>query len=225
MIKEIKESKSKYFSDLALSHLNEIRLSVKGGKLSERDGWRNVVEHQLVQLAAAEALCKILNLPLSARKKMEKVAATHDWRMRLDKRPEDFDELDLLWGEELQARVNPDLDLLFATGPEFLVRVVNGKATFLELLQFYLDDICKGSEIVSFDERVSEVEARRQDLNSDPALTARLGGRKYWDVERETGHKVENTIFPILRKRGHLLRKPSDIPLLIKNQIEEKYKA
>jgi hypothetical protein len=107
-----------------------------------------------------------------------------------------------------------------ATGTRFLEKaLVKKESTFLERLQFYLDDITKGSEIVPFNERIDEVESRRQDLNNDADLTACLGGR-YWDKERELGHLVEEEIFNLLKK-DVVINSPADIPNLILEEINK----
>lgn len=205
-----------------VEHWDEMRLLFQGGLLTKKDGWRNVVEHQTTQLFGAIALGELLNLSADDRKNIQTVALVHDWEKRWDKLHENPSFVETEKITEYLCRVNPDPQLMKATGPEFLVRVLAGESSYLELLQFYLDDITKGNQIVKFDERIDEVEKRRQDLNQDKELTARLGGRKYWEVEREIGHEVERLIDERLRARGIILNSPDEIPGLIRIKMQEK---
>lgn len=215
-------------------HWNELRLLFRGGKLwnvrSEgfygerlegKNKWRNSVEHQVTQLTAARALRDLLGLSDEEGTKLEKTAIVHDWGKRMGIDPCAFTDTERERAKILLSKVNPDPDLMNATGPQFLQRVLAGKASFLEFVQFYLDDITKGSEIVSFDERIDEVSARRQDLDEDQKMTEALGGRKYWTVEREIGHTVERMIFDRLVERGIKVSSPKEIPSLIRNKMEE----
>lgn len=211
-----------YFSKLALEHIPEMRLLIRGGGLKKTEGWRNVVEHSISQLAASEVLSELLDLSENDMEKLIKVALTHDWKKRIEIKPGEFDENDLELAKAFLARVNPDQTLLAATGPSFIKKaLVRGDSTLLERLQFYIDDITKGSEIVSFSERIDEVEARRQDLNEDEELTKKLKG-KYWNRERELGHTVEREIFGRLKEKGVEIETPEEIPTLINREIRKR---
>lgn len=203
-----------------MRYRDEFRL-LYGGKLFKREGWKSVKEHQVTQLLAAKILGGMLGLSEGDQKKLEKVALVHDWTKRLDKRPEDFSSDDIKKIELFLEKAGPDEDLMAATGPEFLEKTLYCAPSFLEFLQFYLDDITKGSEIVCFDDRIDEVSARRQDLNEDQILTQRLAGRRYWDLEREIGHEVEKVIFSLLTKKGISLTSPKEIPSLISSKMKE----
>jgi len=217
--------KTEFFHNLALKHLPEMRLLIKGGGLSKKEGWRNVVEHCLVQIAVSETLSRLLGLSEEDSQKLIRVAACHDWAKRLERKPDGFTEEEKGEAMTLLAKLAPNQGLMKATGPEFLEKaLIRGESTFLERLQFYIDDITKGSEIVPFDERVNEVEARRQDLNDDLVLTAKLGGR-YWDRERELGHQTEQEIFDRLQETGVKIDSPKDIPVFVVQTIESEMKS
>lgn len=204
-----------------LEHLDEFRFLFKGGKLSKKDGWRNVIEHQVIQFFGAKTLGELMGLSDIDKKKLQSVALIHDGRKRLDKYPQDFSADEIKNIELFFTKINPDSALMAATGTDFLEKVSYTEVSSLELLQFYLDDITKGNEIVPFDERINEVSRRRQDLNDDEVLTARLGGKRYWDVEREIGHAVEKMIFRKLVERGVEINSPENIPSLISSKIKE----
>ncbi len=216
---EIKQAT--YFDDLVQKHLPEIRLLMRGGKLWQKDDWRNVVEHCVAQAATAEVTARLLQLSPQDSDTLIRVAFCHDWRKRLDRRPGQFTDREKVHAQQFFDRVNPDQKLIDATGPEFLEKaLVRGEATFLEKLQFYIDDITMGSELVPFRERIDEVRARRQDLDDDPAMTARLGG-KYWDREIELGEQVEKEIFEVLQGYGEQINSPQELPIYLKEKIKK----
>jgi serine/threonine protein phosphatase PrpC len=216
--------KAEYFEKLAFSHIPEMRLLFRGGKLTSSDGWRNVAEHCLVQVAVARQLGEILNLSERNLSSLEKVAACHDWEKRLNRKSQEFTPEEKARAKEFLSAVNPDENLMTATGVEFIrMALVDGESTFMQRLQFYIDDIVAGTDVVNFDDRIDEVEARRQDLNEDADLTQRLGG-KYWDRERELGHIVEREIFGRLPLRiQEEIGEASSLSSYIKGLIEKNY--
>lgn len=215
-------AKVNFFNRLALKYLPEMRLVFRGGKLWKKEQWRNVAEHCLVQVAAIEVLAEILQLPEQEKNRLAKVAACHDWKKRLERAPQDFTDAERQQAEKFLAAADIDDGLFQALTPEFNERALKNQANFAEKLQWYVDDIAKGSSIVPFDERIDEVEARRQDLNEDVETTARLGGKRYWDAEREIGHQFEKELFEALRSKGVEIDSPEDIPRLINHKLEER---
>ena len=133
--------------------------------------------------------------------------------------------------QQFVQSVNPDPDLMSATGPNFLVRaLVDKKATFPEKLQFYLDDICGDREIIPgtkvpdimpLRERIAEVASRRPEFNDDEALTKTLGG-KFWDRELELGQAVEREIWERLGGEQSGIENPKDIPAFLRNELEKR---
>lgn len=218
--------RTEYFKNLAWSVYPEMRLLFRGGKLSKKDKWRNVVEHCLVQVTVVDELTNLLKLPAEDKSVLRKVASCHDWKKRLNIKPNDFNEEEKALSEKLLKKVNPDSELMKATGPDFIEKaLVKKESTFLERLQFYVDDIVKGTEVVGFQERIDEVEERRPDLNKDEVLTSRLGGR-YWDKERELGVIVEREIFNKMSPEVQIqIGEPENIPNYLLNQIEKNYLA
>jgi len=82
---------------------------------------------------------------------------------------------------------------------------------------FYIDNITKGSEIINYQKRIDEVDARTN-LNEDIELTNKLGGC-FWDVERQACRQVEEELFFLMKKRGINIELPQDIPQLIKREV------
>src|SRR5687767_8098947 len=79
-------SRQSYFRNLAFNHLPEMRLLFQGGKLKSRDGWRNVVEHSLVQAAEVKVVAALLELPSSDSKSLVRATLCHDWDQRHTKK-------------------------------------------------------------------------------------------------------------------------------------------
>ncbi|HJY98743.1 MAG TPA: hypothetical protein VJ227_03445 [Patescibacteria group bacterium] len=204
-----------------LAHWDEFRLLFSGGKLSKRDGWRNVVRHQVTVFFGVRILGEMMDLSVEDQAKLGKAALVHDWEKRLHLHPEEFrsDEIDR--AHKLFEQVQPDKKLMFATSPDFLERVLYSEVSMLELLQFYLDACTLETDIVSLERRADDTSVRRADLDGDTVLTQRLGGKKYWDLEREVGRAVENIIFDHLVKKGIPINDPRDIPGLIRSKMDE----
>jgi hypothetical protein len=212
-----------YFRSRNIDLSAEIKLLVDGGKLKTEDGWGNVFEHCLIQAIAADVISDLLNLGEEEKQKLMKAAAVHDWNKRSEKKQGDFTEEERQKAESLLTEVNPDKTLLAATGLDFLAKISKPESgvSFLEKLQFYLDDITRNTEIVSFDDRINEVESRRQDLNENDDYT-KLFGMKFFDKEREVGHSIEQEIYDKLKQNGVEIDIPSDIPHLIRKNIEDR---
>lgn len=212
------EAKAAYFRDLAKKHWQEMRLLFRGGKLTKREGWRNVANHQVTTLATADVLGDLLKLSPEERQEEETVSAVHDSRKRLEIRPQDFTQSDKARIEELTNRVNPNPDLMAATGPAFLRRaLVEGKSTFLERLQFYVDDICMGDQIVPFAVRIAEVEKRIPNPDTSGTFPT-----NYWEKERELCLKTQEEIYQRLKDQGVDIESASDIPFLIRREIAKR---
>lgn len=223
----------KYFDDLAQRYLPQMRLLFRGGKLwknapdtfKSETGWRNVAEHCLVQIAMAEILSEVLELSDEDSMKLANTAAVHDWSKRYDRKPEEFRVEERVAVEKYLAAANPDPALMHATGVDFIASALIDKdATLLQKIMFYLDDLCRGSEIVTLEARLSELEARRQDLNAREDLIQKLGG-KYWDKERELAFSVQEEIYQLLKIKGINLNTPDDIPEFLKQEIGKRIEA
>lgn len=216
------KKKIAFFEQLAFKYLPEMRLLFRGGKLTKADKWRNVAEHSLVQVAAIEALAESIGLAAEDKEKLCKAAACHDWDKRLEKQPDYFTEEERRLAREFLQTANPDQTLMEATKMEWLPRVVmEKKASLLEKLQFYIDDICQDSEIVSLDERIDEAEARERDLGASLETKTALGGN-YRKKERELGHEIETEVFEKLKSQGINIEKPELLPSFLRKIIAEK---
>jgi hypothetical protein len=211
----------RYYSTLAIEHLPQMRLVIRGGKLSKSEKWRNVAEHSIVQVAIARTLSEALGLSNEDGRRLEIAAACHDWNKHLEKRPKDFSDEERDPAQEFLKNAAPDSTLVFATEMEWLPRGVRGEASFLEKLQFYIDDICQGSEIVTVRERIAEVEAR-DPLWVPPEIAAQLD-KPYREKELELAEEIEREVTGKLLERGTDIGEPSQLPMYLKQLIESHY--
>lgn len=209
-----------HFKLLARRYEAQMRLTIEGGKLVDRDGWGEVARHCLIQAAAIHAFTPHLGLERYDTERMAAVAICHDWAKRLEKQPNDFSEAEKERAKELLRAAKPNRELMDALEPRFLVRVVNSEATMVELIQFYIDDIARGEQIVSLDERLADLEARRPDVAPE---VARELGRPYWEAEREIAYRVEKMLAAILHARHETSSGSIDVPSWIREEIEKLY--
>jgi len=186
--------------------------------------WDNVKRHCITQKIAAVVLSKWLSLDEVQSKKIIDVALIHDIEIRLQKDRKDFtiqDRADLL--TNLDA-VSEDPSLTRASGATFLNKFFqqgDGKGsttTFLERLKFYLDDLTLEDEIVSTATRISATELRHPELNNDPMLTQKSGGR-YWDQERKLCGIIEQEIYQRLIINGIDIDSPINISTMLSNEV------
>ena len=185
--------------DTARKQSASIHLLYKHVKLSPTKGdWDNVLRHQLVQFAAAEILGEWLGFVLYL-------------IINLSFKPDSYD----LQEANSDYFSNPEGDLIEDGVWKYNV--------LEEKIQYYLDDIVAGQNIVPFKERIAEVESRRQDLNEDDELTRKLGGRKYWDAEREVGILIEKELFERLLAQGIDVSAPELIPVTLRIELEKKH--
>lgn len=219
--------KRKYFQKLAMKYLPGMRLMLRGGRLSKAEGWRNVMEHCIAQVAAAESLCDLLKLDEKTKKRITVTAACHDWQKRLDTElakdtinPEDRQEI-MARSQRFIEEANPDETLLFATSENHFKKSIQEpeKVSLAEKIQDYLDNIHRGSEIVSFDERIEEVSTRNPNVGKTLEENNELGGLSFWEAVRQIGKAEEREIFELLRKQGVAVNTPEEIPQIIKAEI------
>lgn len=195
-------------------------LVIYGGKLT--GDWSNVATHCFLQAVAAESLGELLGLEANSIQRLASTAAYHDWNKRLQKRPSDFTEAETAAAETYRTAALVDNELLAALEPSFLLLVRDGQASFLQLIQFLIDDMTMNDQLVTFDERLREVQERNPD--PDPHVSQALG-RPYWHVEREVGHSIEAMLFAIIRARRLDLTTPTQLVLHLNGEILARLQA
>ncbi|TSC72566.1 MAG: hypothetical protein G01um101470_306, partial [Parcubacteria group bacterium Gr01-1014_70] len=152
----------------------------QAGKLV--DDWSNVKRHCLVQGIGAYWLGQLAGVSFGDSLLMKDIGLIHDARKRIDIRydrplrrgeePLDFTPDEVKRFDSLFRETCKDKSLVYATTPRFLVTAERGGANLLQFLLFFMDDMTKGEEIVTFDERVDEVSARNP--NPDPEVEKEL---------------------------------------------------
>ncbi len=210
--------KRELFRYVEAKYPHEHRLVIEGGKLT--DEWTNVAGHCFIQAVAHEVIGGLLGLDHESVGRLARVAACHDWKKRLEKRPGDFSEADEARAEQYLAAAAPDKGLMNALNPWFLPLVFQGEASFLQLLQFLVDDMAMNGEFVTFDERVEEAEKR----NPDPEPEMRkLLGRPYWKAERDVGHSVERMVFAIFAARRVPIATSRELVEYVNNDLTRRF--
>lgn len=225
--------------------LHEAKLGGKPHKVGDHwGGWNNVIKHQAGEAAAFHVLGKALQLPSEQRERQETFAFVHDAEKHAQIKPGDFAALVERNGHQIPERealrqslgpileeTDPDGHLRIATNEEFFYELfertpgnsINEKIANTpkeELLQYYIDSIFIDGNIVPAPVRIAKTEARREDLNTDPERTRRLG-MKYWDAERLVAIKVEALIWQWLREKGIDLVSPENVPAFIRQHMEQ----
>jgi hypothetical protein len=208
----VREPLYRYVAD---KYPSAYRLVIEGGKLS--GDWSNVAAHCFLQTLAAEVIGELLGLERGSTDRLARTAASHDWRKRLDKRSGDFDEGAITAANHYLAAAQLDDELMAALEPAFLVHATEGKASFLQLVQFLIDDMTMNDEFVTFDERVQEAQERTPD--PDPRIREVLGRASYWDAEREIGHAVEKMVLAICEARRQEIATPDELVAYVNREI------
>lgn len=198
--------KTQYFQNLLLDYLPEMRLVIRGGKLTKTEGWRNVVEHQAVEIVAIDVLCDMLGIEPKSKKKLMSTAAYHDWNKRIELGKIDEAHIDKDQIKSYLDMLHPDQGLLDAVEPGFLRQLETGHPNLLQLVMFYVDDITFGSTIMPLRNRLTN----SQDKNPD------------WERELKLGEHVESQLADLLNSRDIPVYDSSDIPTLVLKRIKAK---
>lgn len=216
--------KRSYWTKRAISSLSEMRRNKKTGLFPKSEGWRNVVEHELVEAEATDILAEKLGLSNLDRKKLRTAALLHDVFKKKEKerivqkgqagyvesiasqleflRQEGYSEDVVRLTEDVGSESLKDFSENFDSIP--LIRKI----------MHYVDDITLNNEIVPLDVRIDALETnpRYKELNEQGRSV--FGGKTYFEVQREISKRIEKEFAP---KLG--VENPSDIPAFIKKCI------
>lgn len=229
--------KAEFYRKLTLKYHDSMRLLFRGGELwgpSKEDerGWHNVIEHQVVQTAAAEELVKLLKEALTAERivsvfgvqpeeldALPQTTIIHDWDKKFERKGGEPDE----WARRHLETLHPDPLLMEATKIDTLEQLYLGNKTYtmMQKLQFYLDIITRENEIVASEDRIAEVES-----SSRAAELAAKANGMYWQATRAMAKDVEAMLFGVLSDSapGLNLKEPSDIARVLRERIEAHWK-
>ena len=210
--------KLKLASHIATNYPTQYNLLIDGGKLVF--DWNNVVEHCLMEAAVMEIVAPLLGLDKKTTERLVRNAVCDNWDKRLLKCPDDFTDTEKKFAADFSEAAGIDEELLAALNPRFLPIVMNGQATFLQLVAFLVDDMTMGDKFVTFDERVAEVSARNP--NPDPEVDMALG-IPYWEAERLVGHRVEAVFCAIFSARMQMLAQPELLVRYVNAVLDERF--
>lgn len=212
----------KYSQSRVVSHPTEMRHAKQTGLFPKKEGWRNVVEHMLVEAEAADVLAEALGVPESERKNLYTAALSHDVYKKKEKEivqqkgASGFDEAANLQSEWLRELGYPEdiIELTKSIGHTSLVRFQNLDQVPLSLkIIHYVDDITQNNDLVSLDQRMDALEAnpRYTELNERGIA---IFGKPYLTVQRKISKRIEKEFAEQIG-----LKDPTQIPLWIRNRI------
>ena len=208
---DFERKKKAFFNDFAQEHIPEMRLLFRGGKLWEKEDWRNVVEHSLVVAAATCEISDMLGLPEDEKEKLIKAAFCHDWDKRIKRKPEDFDNEEKTKARDFLMAVKPEKELIEATTRGFVGKFHESQPNLLQKVAHYVDAIVLESQISPFKERLKKAAPKYGDLDAN-----------FWKNNIQITDEIEKEIFEILKERGVNVDSPEEIPNMISEKIKEK---
>lgn len=196
-----KAEATRYFAARALGHISAMRLNKGTGLFPKFEGWRNVVEHELVEAEVVDVLGEKLGLSTQERRRLRQAALLHDVfkkdsiRAGQEKGPDGFEESAMHQSEFLKSRGVPEdvIELTESVAHASTHRFTGNldDAPLPQQIIYYADTITSGSQIVSLEERIGK-------LNRDPRYhevnergRAVFDGATYFDVMLEVGKRIE----------------------------------
>lgn len=214
---EYATKRTKFFSDFAISHIGALRLHKDQGLFPKKEGWRNVVEHCLVEAVAADCLSEVLHLSERNRTILVAGALLHDFYKRKEielmresgqtsvmvvKQTEDSAT------QYLQSKgISSDIiKIVNSVGAANLEYFETESPTMEEKLMHYIDDITDGDSIVSLEDRIASAIKRYPDLDADIAQRMLAVSKK---IESEVAEMIG-------------LDDARELPNFIKGKIEER---
>lgn len=241
--------KARYFSSLAQRNFSSTRLLRDGDCLrvrvinpdtglktwqdiEDRELWRNVSEHCLVQTAGVGILAEELGLPEESRVSLQKAALLHDWDKKHqttelrkingiiesgEVTEEEGGKLKYDFFEESEEHsvsgmrernISEDIiKIASADGHPALPRVMDPNCAIEEKILHYVGSITDESRIVALDERVDNLERneRYKMMNEYGRQVPWTNGRALYEVQRTVGHQIEAELAQRLIDSGNLL--------------------
>lgn len=225
--------KTNYWRKRALGHMREMRAAKLAGLFPKSEGWRNVVEHELVEFEAFDVLAEAVGLEESEKRKGATAALLHDVFKRKEREAyaksgaEGAKEADQEQAEFIKS-LGYEGDIAELAGlaggyslPHFLEDLKTKALTLkkdiplVELIVHYVDDITLGSDLVLLKDKVNHVKEKYKE--EDDEGRAIFGGRLPSDVQYEVGGQIEARLAQMIG-----IDEPETMPLWIKTKIEER---
>lgn len=218
---------TRFWAARVLSAISEMRHGKKTGLLPKSEGWRNVLEHELVEAEAVDVLAEKLGVSEEDRKNLRTAALLHDVfkRKEIERAREEgassFDssaEDQVNWIRSLgySEDVVELVQSVAWTSLEEFSRDFDTIPTARKIIH-YVDDITLGNDIVPLDKRIKYIEEKPEYKDHNERGKAIFDGRTYSEVQREISRKIEQEFAP---KLG--VSDPSTIPAFIKDCINSR---
>lgn len=207
---------TRYWSHRAIQGLPMMRLAKEMGLFPEKEGWRNVQEHELVEAEVADVLAEATGCLAEDRKDLFTAGLVHDVGKRLQitliKEKGDAGQLEAFSIQSQKMKehgVSPRaIALTESVGHTSLVKFLEDPtASELKLrdnldlptlIIHYADDITRNNDLVTIDERIDALENRQPPYPEANLGGEIFGGRTYYQVQRIVGHLVENKLAEII---------------------------
>lgn len=224
-----------YWQQRSLSHLREMRAAKLAGLFPKKEGWRNVVEHELVEAEAADVLGEAVGLAEIERKSLYSSALLHDVYKRREREAfkqkgaeaaQETDEKQAAFLESLgYTKEVAELTQLaggyslahFLEDPSTENLVLKKDLPLADLILHYVDDITLGSDLVPLKERIAYVKEKYKE--EDEKGKELYGGRLPSDVSYEVSRQIQKKLAGIIGVDAETL------PNWIKRKIEERINA
>ncbi len=208
------------------------------GELFEKSKrWGDPTEHCLVEAAAAEELADMLKLAPEEKEKLVIATLVHDagkkFEIESTKGVTDPEKIEAAYSESekrlLEHGVSKDVVSLtkkvahtslpyFAIIEEGNVVKLKPNLQITEMVMHYIDDITRGTTIVTLDERMDYLDlvaVTRYPYNEKGRVL--WGGRTFFQAQREVGHLIED----YLAERAGV-DTPKELPHIIFKRLNEK---
>jgi HD superfamily phosphodiesterase len=216
-------AKTRYFSDFALRHFNEMKILQKGGILGkENKDWRNISEHCLTEAVGADILAEYLG---GNRDKVVSAALIHDWykRKEVERMKKEGGALGYSQAAEedvsllRQLGVSEEIiKLAHANIPESSNQEYLNNRSLEEKIVHYIDMITSGSQFIDYVERLRIVRGKKHNIEFSESFRERYGGKSLLELQEELARIEEREFEDKLGlDRGELIR-------FIKEKLEER---
>lgn len=215
----------------------DVQINKAGESFKRAKRWGNPTEHCLVEAAAAEILAEKLKLTQEEADSLTAAAFIHDWRKK-GEIEETKGVKDPVLIEQSYAKSKTELlahgidgEVVALTEcvahtslPKFATLNQDGSISLkenvgiVEMAMHYVDDITRGDDLVSIDERMDyldSVASTRYPYNE--AGRAVWGGRTFFQAQREIDHLIE----ALLAKQCGI-EDPKLLPRLLKEELNRK---
>lgn len=249
---QFNDQKRRFFVRLGLSVREALKLHKKSGLWDRKEGWRNVSDHCLVEVARADVLADKLGLPEDIKKDLKIAAALHDFFKKSEK--EILAAGGESWDSSEKAHQEATRQMQKAGFNERVIRLANavehGSLAEIEsilkkgqlspedtacLVLHYIDDYTIGSDWTSPAERtpngdrINDLDRRMDKNESNPRYTryneeamAYFDGKTAFEAQRQTGHLVEERLAILLGEKTGQVVDAKNLPQSVDIEIQKK---